>query len=73
MFALKYALMLAGLVLFGSTGALMAYDVYLSAQLRRLLEGSSARKATAVTVTPRAASTRRLVLASGAAERGMRR
>jgi hypothetical protein len=34
---LKYFLMILGIVLFGSTGALLAYDIYLSAQLRRLL------------------------------------
>lgn len=37
MLALKYMLMLLGLGLFGSSGALVAYDIYLSAQLRRLL------------------------------------
>lgn len=37
MLALKYTLMIAGLALFGSTGALVAYDVYLAEQLRRVL------------------------------------
>jgi regulator of protease activity HflC (stomatin/prohibitin superfamily) len=37
MLALKYLLMILGLGLFGSSGALVAYDVYLSEQLRRLL------------------------------------
>src|SRR5690242_17515702 len=37
MLVLKYLLILAGLGLFGSSGALVAYDVYLSSQLRRLL------------------------------------
>ena len=34
---LKYLLMLVGAGFFGSAGALVAYDVYLSEQLRRLL------------------------------------
>src|SRR5204862_6780426 len=37
MVALKCLLMIVGAGLFGSAGALVAYDVYLSAQLRRLL------------------------------------
>ncbi len=37
MSALKWLLMLVGAGLFGSAGALVAYDVYLSEQLRRLL------------------------------------
>ncbi|MGB6667811.1 MAG: hypothetical protein WBE73_05700, partial [Candidatus Acidiferrum sp.] len=37
MLALKYVLMIAGLGLFGSTGALTAYDIYVSEQLRRLV------------------------------------
>jgi len=37
MLALKYLLMLLGAGLFGSAGALVAYDIYLSEQLRRLL------------------------------------
>src|SRR5213083_2437013 len=37
MVALKWLLMIVGAGLFGSAGALVAYDVYLSAQLRRLL------------------------------------
>ncbi len=37
MLALKYLLMLVGAGLFGSAGALVAYDIYLSEQLRRLL------------------------------------
>jgi hypothetical protein len=41
MLALKYLLMIAGLVLFGSSGAVVAYDIYLSQQLRRLLSTSS--------------------------------
>jgi hypothetical protein len=37
MLALKYLLMILGTGLFGSAGALVAYDIFLSAQLRRLL------------------------------------
>src|SRR5881396_3036841 len=37
MVALKWLLMIVGAGPFGSAGALVAYDVYLSAQLRRLL------------------------------------
>ena len=37
MLALKYLLAGLGIVLFGSSGALVAYDIYLSSQLRRLL------------------------------------
>src|SRR6202047_4981783 len=37
MLALKYLLVILGIGLFGSSGALVAYDVYLSSQLRRLL------------------------------------
>src|SRR6266704_3109992 len=37
MLAWKYLLMVLGVALFGSAGALVAYDIYLSEQLRRLL------------------------------------
>ncbi|MGB2621920.1 MAG: hypothetical protein WA857_04875 [Candidatus Acidiferrum sp.] len=37
MLGLKYLLMILGLGLFGSASALVAYDVYLSEQLRRVL------------------------------------
>jgi hypothetical protein len=37
MLALKYLLMILGVVLCGSAGALVVYDVYISEQLRRLL------------------------------------
>jgi len=37
MIALKWLLVIAGIGLFGSAGALLVYDVYLSSQLRRLL------------------------------------
>src|SRR3981081_849457 len=37
MLALKYLLMILGAGLFGSAGALVTYDIYLSEQLRRLL------------------------------------
>lgn len=38
MLALKYLLMIVGMGLFGSSGAVVAYDIYLSQQLRRLLD-----------------------------------
>jgi regulator of protease activity HflC (stomatin/prohibitin superfamily) len=37
MLALKYLLMILGVGFFGSAGALVVYDIFLSAQLRRLL------------------------------------
>jgi regulator of protease activity HflC (stomatin/prohibitin superfamily) len=37
MIALKYLLMILGVGLFGSAGALLVYDIYLASQLRRLL------------------------------------
>src|SRR5258708_32517126 len=37
MLVLKYLLVILGIGLFGSSGALVVYDVYLSSQLRRLL------------------------------------
>lgn len=37
MFGIKYLLMMVGLGLFGSSGTLVAYDVYVSEQLRRVL------------------------------------
>jgi hypothetical protein len=37
MLAWKYFLMILGVVLYGSAGALVAYDVYLAEQLRRLI------------------------------------
>jgi regulator of protease activity HflC (stomatin/prohibitin superfamily) len=42
MLVLKYLLMLAGVGLFGSAAALVVYDIYISAQLRRLLRRDSA-------------------------------
>jgi len=46
MLALKYLLMLLGLGLFGSAGVLVAYDVYVAARLRWLLEQSSSELGT---------------------------
>ena len=37
MAVLRWLLMLVGAVAFGSAGALVAYDIYLSEQLRQLL------------------------------------
>src|SRR5438094_2968801 len=47
MLALKYLLMILGLGLFGSAGALVAYDVLLATQLRRLLRGRAGGEAAA--------------------------
>src|SRR5262249_18028631 len=41
MVALKWLLVILGLGLFGSAGALLAYDVYVASQLRRLLKRKS--------------------------------
>ncbi len=46
MLALKYLLMLLGVGLFGSAGALVVYDMYVSERLRRLIQ----RKANGETV-----------------------
>ena len=40
MLALKYLLMILGAGLFGSAGALVVYDIYISEHLRRLLARS---------------------------------
>jgi regulator of protease activity HflC (stomatin/prohibitin superfamily) len=45
MLVLKYLLMLAGAGLFGSAAALVIYDIYISAQLRRLLRRDAAGNA----------------------------
>lgn len=42
MLALKYLLMVVGFGLFGSASALVVYDIYLSAQLRKLLRRDTA-------------------------------
>src|SRR6266705_1394420 len=47
MLALKYLLMVLGVALFGSAGALVAYDSYLSEQLHRLLSRGKSDKAVA--------------------------
>jgi regulator of protease activity HflC (stomatin/prohibitin superfamily) len=46
MLVLKYLLMLAGVGLFGSAGALVVYDIYVSSQLRRLLRRDAAAAGT---------------------------
>jgi len=40
MSALKWLLMVVGAAVFGSAVALVAYDIYLAEQLRRLLSGN---------------------------------
>jgi regulator of protease activity HflC (stomatin/prohibitin superfamily) len=54
MLALKYLLIAVGFALFGSASALVAYDIYLSAQLRRLLRRDAANLPgeTGVSLTP---------------------
>src|SRR5258708_28391454 len=46
MLALKYLLMILGVGLFGSSGILVAYDIYIAARLRRLLEQTSGEPGT---------------------------
>src|SRR5207245_6303166 len=45
--ALKSLLIILGVGLFGSAGALVAYDVFLATQLRRLLRGRAGGEAAA--------------------------
>jgi len=52
MVALKYLLTILGIALFGSAGALVAYDVYVSSQLRRLLRRSNGEAARGPAVRP---------------------
>src|SRR5262245_39440525 len=44
MVALKWLLVILGLGLFGSAGALVVYDIYVASQLRRLLKRDSERE-----------------------------
>jgi hypothetical protein len=46
MLALKYILVILGVGLFGSSGILVAYDIYISARLRWLLEHTSGEPGT---------------------------
>jgi len=52
MAALKWLLAIFGLVLFGSAGTLVAYDVYVASQLRRLLQPKRAARARTTTPLP---------------------
>ena len=52
MAALKWLLAILGLLLFGSAGALVVYDVYVASQLRRLLKRKSEGSADATTSLP---------------------
>jgi hypothetical protein len=47
MLALKYLLLILGVGLFGSSGILVAYDIYIAARLRWLLEQTSGNPSTA--------------------------
>ncbi len=51
MLALKYLLMILGVGLFGSSGALVVYDIYISEQLRRLLARNKTSEAGVETAT----------------------
>jgi regulator of protease activity HflC (stomatin/prohibitin superfamily) len=53
MIALKWLLVILGIGLFGSAGALVAYDVYVSSQLRKLLRRSSEEGTGGVETTAR--------------------
>jgi hypothetical protein len=46
MLALKYLLMILGVGLFGSSGILVAHDIYIAARLRGLLEQTSGKPKT---------------------------
>ena len=50
---LKYLLMLLGVGLFGSAGALVAYDIFLAEQLRQLLQRQARVRASARTLVCR--------------------
>ena len=52
MAAVKWLLAILGLLLFGSAGALVVYDVYVASQLRRLLERKGEGRADAKTRLP---------------------
>jgi hypothetical protein len=45
MLALKLLVMLAGVAIFGSAAALVGYDIFLSAQLQKLLRRESVGRA----------------------------
>jgi regulator of protease activity HflC (stomatin/prohibitin superfamily) len=53
MLVLKWLLMILGVGLFGSAGALVAYDIYISAQLRRLLGRTATDESGAEVTQPR--------------------
>src|SRR5262249_27228373 len=53
MLALKYLMMILGTLLFGSAAGLVAYDIFLSTQLRRLLRRDSEDAASGTELTRR--------------------
>jgi hypothetical protein len=67
MLALKYLLMILGVGLFGSAGALIAYDIFLAMQLRRLLH-----RKTGVRTAPRGPSVTEIGFPGCAAGQGLR-
>jgi hypothetical protein len=42
MLALKYVVLIFGVAMFGSSAALVGYDIYLSAQLQKVLQRARA-------------------------------
>ena len=48
----KYILILLGIALFGSAGSLVIYDIYLSEQLRRLLNRNATSETGALAAAP---------------------
>jgi hypothetical protein len=78
MLALKYLLMILGVGLYGSAGALVSYDIFLVAQLRRLLrrnttdESSADLKARAPRIRLRNHFTLRANFLGGSAGHGLR-
>src|ERR1700680_564428 len=57
MLLLKYLLVILGLALFGSSGSLVIYDIYLSSQLRRLLGRRRRDESIGETQTPETKTT----------------
>lgn len=73
MLPLRYFAILAGLVLFGSTAALVGYDIYLSTQLRRLLNGSALKKPDTAATFRGSRKSHRLILVASEPSRAVRR
>jgi hypothetical protein len=52
MLALRYLLMILGIGFFGSASALVAYDIFLATQLRRLLQRKTKPRAGSAWAVP---------------------